>query len=248
MEDKMDNVIFGPLIIEYHRHLIDRIKQYLDEDDPVYGEKRGIEDEEENKINLERFQFVKVLLKYKFNLIVPNFEISGNNKNEKFKLELINDILESLEDDDERLYEWYELFFVLKFLEEGHDIIRRALSLRKIIYMEKPSPRLLQYSQEACFTYAQGYHNSSSILLRAVVEQALKEKYSINISGTLGDIRSYLYDKHKIISEDLNDKIKKIIDLGNKAVHNISINREISESHNLHMIKIAQNILKELFK
>jgi hypothetical protein len=243
----MENVIFGPLIIEYHRQLIDRMKQYLDEDDPVYGYKKDFEEEGEKKINLERLQYAKILLKYKFNLIVPEICLPNKDKKDKEILELINDIIKSLEDDEERLYDLYELFFVLKFLEEGHDIIRRALSLRKVIYKEKPSLRLLKYSQEACFTYAQGYHNSSSILLRAVVEQALKEKYSINISGTLGDIRFYLYDKHEI-SEELNDKIIKIIDLGNKAVHNISINREISESQNLHMIKIAQNILKELFK
>ena len=159
------------------------------------------------------------------------------------KKELINDLTEIYNKDGEYLL--YESYYVMKFLDEAPSKIERALALRKVFLNEEPSLKVKQYCKEAYLCYLDGQFNASIILLRAIIEQALKEKFDID-PGTLEPTRKYLIN-NGLISDELSKKIIKIRDGGNKAVHNITRNKQISENYNRYLIEISQNILKSLF-
>lgn len=143
------------------------------------------------------------------------------------------------------IYLLYESYYVLKFLDEAPMKIKRAFSLRKVFINEEPTMKIKEYCKEAYLCYLDGHFNASIILLRAIIEQALKEKYEIG-PGTLEPTRKYLIN-NGLISDDLSKQIIKIRDGGNKAVHNITRNQQTSENYNNHLIKVTQNILKVLF-
>ena len=143
------------------------------------------------------------------------------------------------------IYLLYESYYVMKFLDEAPKKIKRALSLRKLIVNDEPSLKVKEYCKEAYQCYLNGQFNASIILLRAIIEQILKEKFNID-PGTLEPTRIYLIN-NGLISDGLSKQIIKIRDGGNKAVHNITRNKQASESYNKHLIEVAQNILKSLF-
>lgn len=157
--------------------------------------------------------------------------------------ELITDITEVYSDSG--IYLLYESYYVMKFLDEAPSKIRRALSLRKVFTNEEPSIKTKEYCKEAYLCYLDGHFNASIILLRAIIEQALKEKYDID-PGTLEPTRKYLIN-NGLISDELSKQIIKIRDGGNKAVHNIPRNKQTSDKFNKYLIEVAQNILKSLF-
>jgi hypothetical protein len=144
----------------------------------------------------------------------------------------------------EEIYLLYESYYILRFLDEAPSKIERALSLRKLIINEEPSVKVKEYCKEAYQCYLDGQFNAS-ILLRAIIEQSLKEKYNID-PGTLEPTRKYLIN-NGLISDGLSKQIIKIRDGGNKAVHNITRNKQASESYNKYLIEVAQNILKSIF-
>jgi hypothetical protein len=141
-------------------------------------------------------------------------------------------------------YLLFESYYVKKFLDEAPSKIRRALSLSKIFIKEEISSKIMQYCKEAYSCYLDGQFNASVILLRAIIEQALKEKFDID-PGTLEPTRKYLID-NGLISDELSKNIIKIRDGGNKAVHNITRNKQTSEINNKYLIELAQTILKVL--
>ena len=159
------------------------------------------------------------------------------------KRELYNEITELFT--PAGIYFLYESYYVMRFLDNAPSKIKRALSLRKLIINEEPSPKVKEYCKEAYFCYLDGHFNASIILLRAIIEQSLKEKYYID-PGTLEPTRKYLIN-NGLISDELSKQIIKIRDGGNKAVHNITRNKQASENYNKYLIEIAQNILKSLF-
>jgi hypothetical protein len=159
------------------------------------------------------------------------------------KRELITELFDKY--NDLGRYLLYESYYVKKFLDEAPSKIRRALSLSNVFLNEEPSSKVMQYCKEAYSCYIDGQLNASVILLRAIIEQTLKEKFDID-PGTLEPTRKYLIN-NGLISDELSKKIIKIRDGGNKAVHNITRNRQTSESYNKYLIEIAQNILKVLF-
>jgi len=157
--------------------------------------------------------------------------------------ELFNELDESFNKYGIRLL--YESYYVMKLLDEVHSKIDRALSLRKVLINDQPSIKVKEYCKEAYSCYLNGHFNASIILLRAIIEQALKEKYDID-SGTLEPTRKYLID-NGLISDELSKKIIKIRDGGNKAVHNITRNKQTSENYNRYLIEVSQDILGSLF-
>lgn len=158
-------------------------------------------------------------------------------------MEIFSDITEWFKPDG--IYLLYESYYVMRFLDEAPRKIKRALSLRKLIINEEPSIKVKEYCKEAYQCYLDGQFNASIILLRAIIEQTLKEKFNID-PGTLEPTRKYLIN-NGLISDGLSKQIIKIRDGGNKAVHNITRNKQASESYNKHLIEVAQNILKSLF-
>jgi len=159
------------------------------------------------------------------------------------KRDIFSDVTEWFTSDG--IYLLYESYYVVRFLDEAPKKINRALSLRKLIINEEPSIKVKEYCKEAYQCYLDGHFNASIILLRAIIEQTLKEKFNID-PGTLEPTRKYLIN-NGLISDGLSNQIIKIMDGGNKSVHNITRNKQASESYNKHLIEVAQNILKSLF-
>jgi hypothetical protein len=145
----------------------------------------------------------------------------------------------------EEIYLLYESYYVMKFLNEARSKILRACSLSKLLINEGHYMKVNEYCKEAYLCYLDGHFNASIIILRATIEQALKEKYNLKMDfGTLGAIRNHLSNNGQI-SDELRKKITKIALAGNKAVHNRD--KQASESNNKYLIAVAQDILHSLF-
>ena len=143
------------------------------------------------------------------------------------------------------MYLLYESYYVMKFLDEARSKILRACSLSKLLINECHYMRVKEYCKEAYSCYLDGHFNASIIILRATIEQALKEKFNLTMDcGTLGWIRTNL-SNNGLISDELYKKITKIMVAGNKAVHNRD--NQASESNNKYLIEVAQDILHSLF-
>lgn len=181
------------------------------------------------------------------------YDIKKEFKNDILSYDSIilpDDISELWDDVYERfgnagIYLLYESYYVLKFLDDAPSKIWRACSLSKLLINEGHCIKVKEYCKEAYLCYLDGHFNASIIILRATIEQALKEKFNLIMdSGTLGWIRTNL-SNNGLISDELYKKITKIMDAGNKAVHNR--NKQASESNNKYLIEVAQDILHSLF-
>lgn len=124
------------------------------------------------------------------------------------KREIISDITERFTPDG--IYLLYESYYVMRFLDEAPRKITRALLLRTLIINEEPSIKVKEYCKEAYQCYLDGQFNASIILLRAIIEQALKEKFNMDV-GTLDAMRKYLIN-NGLISDVLSKQIIKIRD------------------------------------
>lgn len=159
------------------------------------------------------------------------------------KKELFSELTEEFNELER--YFLYESYYVMNFLDEAPNKIRRALSLRPLLINEEPSLKVKEYCKEAYLCCLDGQFNASIILLRAIIEQAFKEKCDRE-AGTLEPTRKYLVE-NGLISDELSKQIIKIRDGGNKAVHNITRNKQTSENYNKYLIEVAQKILESLF-
>lgn len=136
----------------------------------------------------------------------------------------------------------YESYYIQKFVDDANNIVRRAMNLRGVFYNNLFSQELSNYCREAFMTYIYGLHNASVILLRSILEQILKEKFSINI-GTFGVINNDCYRKG-LITREIYDNNKKVNEKARIAVHNIAIGRTISERENKFLIEVTQKNLR----
>lgn len=240
----MDNIRNDVVYLDLVRH----IKQYLKEFKCSFFDLET----EEIKDTIERDQRGEELTLDEL-LLVAEHELANNYKKAFSDKVLDHDSI--ILPDDKRdffgeiterfttaeIYLLYESYYVMRFLDEAPKKIKRALSLRKIIVNDEPSLKVKEYCKEAYQCYLDGHFNASTILLRALIEQALKEKFNID-PGTLEPTRKFLIS-NELISDGVSKQIIKIRDGGNKAVHNITRNKQVSESYNKHLIEVAQNIL-----
>jgi hypothetical protein len=243
----MDNIRNDVVYLDLVRH----IKQYLKQFKCSFFDQES----EEVKNAIEKHQRGDELTPDELFLVAAHKV--ANNYKQAFRDEILDHDSIILPDDKretidgiaeiftpEEIYLLYESYYILRFLDEAPSKIERALSLRKLIINEEPSVKVIEYCKEAYQCYLDGQFNAS-ILLRAIIEQSLKEKYNID-PGTLEPTRKYLIN-NGLISDGLSKQIIKIRDGGNKAVHNITRNKQASESYNKYLIEVAQNILKSIF-
>jgi hypothetical protein len=244
----MDNIRNDVVYLDLVRH----IKQYLKEFKCSFFD----QETEEVKNAIEKHQGGEELTPEELLMVAEH--IVANNVIKGFKDDILyhdsiifpDDKKEIFSDIIERftptgIYLLYESYYVMRFLDEAPRKIKRALSLRKILVTDEISLKIKEYCKEAYRCYLNGHFNASIILLRAIIEQALKDKYNID-TGMLEPTRTYLIN-NGLISDELSKQIIKIRDGGNKAVHNITRNKQASESYNKHLIEVGQNILKSLF-
>jgi hypothetical protein len=237
--------------------------KYSNKDDikKLFDNKEANKEEYQVAYSLMIEGWVSKLMESKQNIILPDFIESP----EKIKIKIINlhkngvllndeiiklgglllasTILHNANYDE--IITYYERYFFYKGINELDSLINRAVSLREVFVKKILSDKLLNYSKEACLTYIYGFHNASVILLRTILEQALKEKYNIDV-GTLGKLNQELYDKG-LISREIYDKINKVNRKASMAVHNLTHGKNISERDNKFLIETTQKILKLLF-
>jgi len=160
------------------------------------------------------------------------------------KSEIFNEIFEHF--GNAGIYLLYESYYVMKFLDEAPNRIKRVCSLRKLLINDNASMKVKEYCKEAYLCYLDGHFNASIILLRAIIEQALREKFNLKMDGALGWVRKYCFD-NGLISDELNKKVKRIMKAGNIAVHNIFNNKQPTENYNKYLIELVQDIMNSLF-
>lgn len=240
------------ITVTYHLDLVGHIKQYLEKFKCSFFDL--VTEEVENAIKKHQRgekltpEELWMVAEHRVTHDIKEAFRNGILSNESIvlpddKKELLDDLNEIYNKIGE--YYLYESYFVMKFLNEAPRKIERALLLRKVFLNEYPTLKIKQYCKEAYLCYLDGQFNASIILLRAIIEQSLKEKFNID-PGTLEPTRKYLIN-NGLISDELSKQIIKIRDGGNKAVHNITRNKQTSESYNKYLIEIAQDILKSLF-
>lgn len=255
-------LLAGPINITYveeNAYLIDKIKAFLedyisffdvfDKDNKFLEASRKIQkgedlNEKDKEIIGEscmKALFLKTILEIKESIIIPDPILFVGDA--KILLDIASEFMDNA--DNIVIRRIYEDYFIPKLIDGTPNMIRRAMVLRRYFCNNKPSDKLLQYCKEAFLTFIYGFHNSSVILLRTVLETALKEKFNVDV-GTFGTLNNYLYKNGLIPKEvfKINCKVNKD---ARDAVHNLAKGIEISEGKTKHLIEIASKNLKLIF-
>lgn len=206
------------------------------------GAGKEISADEENQINdYLRSKFLKIFLDAKEALIIPD---DAANK-------IINeDILKIL--DGLQIRFAYQDFYSYQFVDKLQDIVRRALMIQTVFVKKTVSEPVKKVCREAYLTFIHGYHTASIALCRSIIEALLKEKYKLPYWGTskkktLGKILcDYPLLKKDLHAKKVFDKIEQIKEAGDKSLHQISRGKIPSESTNLKIITLTQDVLKTL--
>jgi hypothetical protein len=271
--DRLENgeLMAGPINITYpeeNAYLIDKIKAFLADYISffdIFDKERILQptllkvqkgeylNEKERKILYEfiiKGVAIKALLKIKESIIIPDLNPVVVKKEGEVLNVYLKEILEygsafMHNADNMVVRRIYEDYFITKIIDDAPDIIRRAMILRQNFYKNKPSDKILQYCKESFFTFIYGFLNSSVILLRTVLETALKEKFNVDV-GTFGKLNQYLHE-NGLISKEIYINNEKVNKKAVKAVHNLTEGIEISEKDAQYLIEIASKNLRLIF-
>ena len=143
---------------------------------------------------------------------------------------------------------FYEEFYAYQFIEKLDGIARRAAKVRHAFARTHPSAKVVAMCREAYQTYIFGYHAASAALIRSILEAQLKECLGCEV-GTIGPLNDRARDEglYGPVPQQRRlpiwDKVNEVAKRANSSVHNA---KTPSEEENLHLIRLAQDVLQFL--
>ncbi|MBW2038002.1 MAG: hypothetical protein JRI46_00150 [Deltaproteobacteria bacterium] len=140
----------------------------------------------------------------------------------------------------------YQDFYAYQFVDKLNDIVRRAAKVRELFTKKQPPPSVTKICREAYLSYLYGFHTSSVALLRTIIESMLKERLDIDI-GELWKLNDLACDRG-IYPKRIWHKVNQIRKEVNSFVHEVSMGKAPSESKNIQLIGIAQEVLKAILE
>lgn len=138
----------------------------------------------------------------------------------------------------------YQDFYSYQFVERLNDIVRRAFSVRDLFARSHPPEAVMRLCSEAYWCYLYGHHTASVVLIRSLIETALKDRLSVDISELFRLNKAGL--DHHLYPKSVWQKIDEIRRQGNSFVHDAIAGRTASEATNLRLLGIAQEVLTVL--
>jgi hypothetical protein len=138
----------------------------------------------------------------------------------------------------------YEDFYGYQFVDKLNEIVRRAFKVRDVFTKERPPSNVRLICWEAYQSYLYGYHTASVALIRCTVESILKDRLGID-TGELWKLNDLGLDKG-LYPKKIWYKIDQIRKAVNIFVHETCKGKTPSESKNLELIGLAQEVLQAL--
>lgn len=140
----------------------------------------------------------------------------------------------------------YQDFYAYQFIDKLKDVVRRALKVKEVFSKKSVSEPVKMICGQAHLTFIHGYHTASIALCRSIVEASIKARYNINF-GSLGTIlNKYPIVKKDLYAKKILDKILKIKETGDKSLHQVARGKIPSESTNLKILGLTQEVLQAL--
>jgi hypothetical protein len=121
------------------------------------------------------------------------------------------DLLDSIREDDTLDYYWTH-----RSLGDVQSIVARLRALRPIVVAQLPETRVQYYMEQASMAYVYGLFDACTILCRACLEFALKER--ANPTATLDWLIDEAARTHLIDSRS-RQQAERVQRRGNEAVH-----------------------------
>jgi hypothetical protein len=175
---------------------------------------------------------VQLFLEGKEGLIIPDDAIH----------KLAKELLRNL--NDTGITFAYQDFYGYQFTDKLDDIVRRAFKVRDVFAKNRPPSSLKVLCQEAYQSYLYGYHTASVALIRCIVESVLKDRLQVD-TGELSKLNDLALDRN-LYPKKIWHKINSIRKTANIFVHETCRGKTPSESNNLEVIGLAQEVLQAL--
>ncbi len=175
---------------------------------------------------------LKLFLESKEGLIIPDDAVH------RLAVELLKDL------DNIEITFAYEDFYGYQFVDKLDEIVRRAFKVRDVFAKRRPPSSVKLLCQEAYQSYLYGYHTASVALIRCVVESVLKDQLRID-TGELSKLNDLALEKG-LYPKKIWHKIDQIRKAANIFVHEPCQGKTPSESKNLELIGLAQEVLQAL--
>jgi hypothetical protein len=138
----------------------------------------------------------------------------------------------------------YEDFYGYQFVDKLNEIVRRAFKVRDVFTKERPPSNVRVLCHEAYQSYLYGYHTASVALIRCTVESVLKDRLCVD-TGEFWKLNDLALEKG-LYPKKIWYKIDQIRKLANIFVHEACKGKTPSESKNLELIGLAQEVLQAL--
>jgi hypothetical protein len=136
----------------------------------------------------------------------------------------------------------YQDFYAYQFVDKMSDIIRRALKVRDVFAKRRISEPIKKICREAYLTFIYGYHTGSISACRSIVEALLKDGLQVDV-GELKMLNDMGHDKG-LYRKEIHHKIDEIRKFGNRFIHGIITGKPASESDNLKILGLTQEVLQ----
>jgi len=175
---------------------------------------------------------LKLFLESKEGLIIPDDAVH------RLAVELLRNI------GDIAITFAYEDFYGYQFVDKLNEIVRRAFKVRDVFAKGRPPSSTTLLCQEAYQSYLYGYHTASVALTRCIVESILKDRLHVD-TGELSKLNDLALERG-LYPKKIWYKIDQIRKSANIFVHETCKGKTPSESKNLELIGIAQEVLQAL--
>lgn len=138
----------------------------------------------------------------------------------------------------------YEDFYAYQLIDKLDEIVSRAFKVRDLFAKAHPPENIKRLCYEAYQCYLYGYHTASIIVIRSLVEAALKDRLSCD-TGELRKLNDMGLES-KLYQKNIWHKIDRIRNKANKFVHTAVSIEPPSEKENLDLLAFAQEVLQVL--
>jgi len=175
---------------------------------------------------------LKLFLESKEGLVIPDDAMH------RLAAELLKDL------DNIEMTFAYEDFYGYQFVDKLDEIVRRAFKVRDVFATAHPPSNVRILCHEAYQSYLYGYHTASVALIRCIVESILKDRLGVD-TGELSKLNDLALEKG-LYPKKIWYKIDEIRKAANIFVHETCRGKMPSESKNLQLIGLAQEVLQAL--
>ena len=175
---------------------------------------------------------LKLFLESKEGLIIPDDAIH------RLAVKLLKNL------DDIEITFAYQDFYGYQFVDKLDEIVRRAFKVRDVFAKGRPPSSATVLCQEAYQSYLYGYHTASVALARCIVESVLKDRLQVD-TGELSRLNDLALERG-LYPKKIWYKIDQIRKSANIFVHEACKGKTASESKNLQLIGLAQEVLQAL--